>query len=33
VLNMSYAEEEKKIDFDGACSALQRIIDIYGFSQ
>lgn len=27
VLNMSYAEEEKKIDFDGACSALERIIN------
>lgn len=27
VLNMSYAEEEKRIDFDGACSALERIIN------
>ena len=29
VLAMSYAEEEKKINFDGACSALERIIRIY----
>ena len=28
VLNMSYAEEDKKIDFDGACSALERIINV-----
>ena len=27
VLNMSYADEDKKIDFDGACSALERIIN------
>ena len=29
VLAMSYAEESKKIDFEGACHALERIIAIY----
>lgn len=30
VLNMSYADEEKKIGFNEACTALERIISIYG---